>query len=160
VKQIKLLIAPLALLVAAAGPAPQAQGDAAQRVRADVEFLSSDLLEGRDTGSRGYDIGAAYVASQFRAIGLKPGGTDGGWYEKVPFRRAVHDGTPQATLAIGRQAIALKPATDFAVRPSLTQQARIIDAPLVFVGHGISDPKLGIDEYAGLDVRGKIVVAV
>jgi hypothetical protein len=154
-----LLVAPLALLIAAAPP-PPAENSAAQRVQADVEFLASDLLEGRDTGSKGYDIGASYVASQFRAIGLKPGGTDGGWYEQVPFRRASHAAPPQAALMVGRRSTPLAYQKDFAARPSLTQQDRKIDAPLVFVGHGVSDPKLGIDDYAGLDVRGKVVVAI
>ena len=158
-KYPRLLIIPLALVFAAAAPAQQPDSAAAQRVRADVEFLSSDLLEGRDTGSRGYDIGASYVTSQFRAIGLKPGGTGGGWYEQVPFRRATHQAAPQAALAIGGESVALSPGTDIAVRPSLTEQIRNVDAPLVFVGHGISDSKLGIDDYSGLDVRGKIVVA-
>jgi hypothetical protein len=160
VKALKFILVPLALLATAAAPAPQADIAAAQRVRADVEFLASDLLEGRDTGSKGYDIGASYVASRFRAIGLTPGGNAGGWYVEVPFRRAVHSGTPVAAIVTGNQAKALRSGTDFAARPSLTQQQRSIDAPLVFAGHGISDPRLGIDDYAGLDVRGKIVVVL
>jgi hypothetical protein len=161
VKFIKLIIAPLALLAIAAGPAPQpVNAGAAQRVRADVEFLASDLLKGRDTGSEGYDIGASYVVSRFRAIGLKPGGIDGGWYEQVPFRRAAHSAQPAASLMIGSRSIDLQPGTDIGVRPSLTQQQRNIDAPLIFAGHGISDPRLGIDDYAGLDARGKIVVVL
>ncbi|MCL6679478.1 M20/M25/M40 family metallo-hydrolase [Sphingomonas sp. RG327] len=160
-KSIKLMLAPLALLAAAAAPAPQAADPAAaQRVRADVEFLASDLLEGRDTGSKGYDIGASYVASQFRAIGLKPGGSDGGWFEPVPFRRTTHSAPPAASMTIGRDTVALTPSVDFAVRPSLTEQVRTVDAPLVFVGHGVSDARLAIDDYAGLDVRGKIAVAI
>lgn len=159
-KRLRLIVAPLALLLSAAAPAPQADGPAAQRVRADVEFLASDLLEGRDTGSRGYDIAAAYVASQFQAIGLKPGGTDGTWYQQVPFRRALHTEAPNASLVIGNEAVDLQIGRDFSVRPSLTQQVRQLDAPLVFVGRGISDAQLGIDDYAGLDVRGKIAVAI
>lgn len=158
-KTLKLLIAPLALLVAAAAPAPVQTG-AAQRVRADVEFLASDLLEGRDTGSKGYDIGASYVASRFRAIGLAPGGTDGGWYVDVPFRRAVHAAPPALAIAFGDRVKAFRSTSDFAVRPSLTQQQRSIDAPMIFAGHGISDPRLEIDDYAGLDVRGKVVVVL
>jgi hypothetical protein len=157
---LRLLLAPLALLAAAAAPAQQSIDDgAAQRVRADVEFLASDLLEGRDTGSRGYDIGAIYVASQFRAIGLQPGGTNGGWFQQVPFRRASHSEAPKASLVIRNEVVKLEDGA-FGARPSLTQKQRNIDAPLVFVGHGVSDPKLGIDDYAGLDVRGKIVVAL
>lgn len=159
-KSLKFIAAPLAFLLVAASPAPQVDPGAAQRVRADVEFLASDLLEGRDTGSRGYEIGAAYVASQFRAIGLQPGGTNGGWYLEVPFRRATHAAAPQASITIGKDAIALAAGSDFAARPSLTQQTRNIDAPLVFVGHGISDSHVGVDDYAGLDVRGKVVVAI
>jgi hypothetical protein len=154
------MLAALALLLAAAAPsAAQADSAAADRLRADVEFLASDLLEGRDTGSRGYDIAAAYVASQYRAIGLKPGGPGGSWFLQVPLRRAFHAGPAQASIVAGRDTIALGPA-DFVARPSLTRQVRTIDAPLVFVGHGISDPVLGIDDYAGLDLRGKIAVAI
>ncbi len=158
-KSLKLMLAPLALVAAAAAPAPQiVDPGATQRVRADVEFLASDLLEGRDTGSKGYEIGASYVASQFRAIGLQPGGSNGGWYEQVPFRRAVHAEPPTASLLVGNDWVKLTPAVDFAVRASIAQQSRDFDLPLVFVGHGISDAKLGIDDYAELDVRGKIVV--
>lgn len=156
----KLLLAPLALAAAAAAPAAQPADAAAQRVRADVEFLASDLLEGRDTGSRGYDIAAAYVASQFRAIGLQPGGTNGSWYQQVPFRRSWHGGAPAGALIAGGKRNELRPGTDFAVRPSLKEKDRRIEAPLVFAGHGISDAKLGIDEYAGIDARGKIVVVL
>ncbi|HWI76616.1 MAG TPA: M20/M25/M40 family metallo-hydrolase [Sphingomicrobium sp.] len=159
-KALKFVLGPLALLATAAAPAPQADTAAAQRVRADVEFLASDLLEGRDTGSKGYDIGASYVASRFRAIGLTPGGKDGSWYVQVPFRRAAHAATPTAALVIGNGARGLRSGSDFAVRPSLTQQQRSIEAPLVFAGNGISDARLGIDDYSGLDVRGKIVVVL
>ena len=159
-RAIKFVLGPLALLATAAAPAPQADTAAAQRVRADVEFLANDLLEGRDTGSKGYDIGASYVVSRFRAIGLTPGGTDGGWYVQVPFRRATHAATPALAIAFGDRVKAFRSGSDFAVRPSLTQQQRSIDAPLVFAGHGISDPRLGIDDYAGLDVRGKVVVVL
>ena len=101
--RLRLALAPFAaLLLGAAAPAPLPDAAAADRVRADVEFLASDLLEGRDTGSRGYDVAAAYVASRFRAIGLKPGGTNGSWYQQVPFRRSSHKAPPQASLAIGR----------------------------------------------------------
>jgi Zn-dependent M28 family amino/carboxypeptidase len=157
---LKFAAAPLALLLVAAAPPAPSETAAAQRVRADVEFLASDLLQGRDTGSVGYDIGASYVASQFRAIGLTPGGTGGGWYEQVPFRRSVHAAAPTAALVAGGQTVTLEPKKDIAVRPSLIEQSRHIDAPLVFAGHGLSDRRLGIDDYSGLDVRGKIVVVM
>ncbi|HET9810129.1 MAG TPA: M20/M25/M40 family metallo-hydrolase [Sphingomicrobium sp.] len=158
----RLVLAPLvvALLGASAFAYPAPTSSAAQRVRADVEYLAGDALEGRGTGSRGYEMAAAYVASQFRAIGLKPGGADGQWYLDVPFRQAWHAEAPRAALTIRGRELVLRAQADFAVRPSLTSQARRLAAPLVFVGHGISDSTLGIDDYAGLDLRGKIAVAL
>lgn len=162
-KYSRLKLAALALLLAAASAPPEpvqpASTAAAERVRGDVEFLASDLLEGRDTGSKGYAIAASYVATQFRSIGLKPAGSDKGWYQQVPFRRAFLAGPAQASITVGGKTIQL-PAGEFGARPSLTQQVRSIDAPLVFAGHGVGDPRIGIDDYAGLDVRGKIVVVL
>jgi hypothetical protein len=125
-----------------------------------VEFLASDLLEGRDTGTRGYELAAAYVVSQFRAIGLQPGGTEGSWYQQVPFRRATHAAPASATLTMGDQALELLSGRDFGIRPSLEVADRSIDAGLVFAGRGISDERLGIDDYAGIDPSGKIVVVL
>lgn len=154
-----------ALLIGASAPAQVAapvtsETAAADRLRGHVEFLASDLLEGRDTGSRGHEIAAAYVAAEFSKLGLQPGGTNGSWYVQVPFRRASHAGLPTVRLVRDGQAVELTSGRDVGLRPSLTERARLIDAGLVFAGHGISDPQLGIDEYAGLDVRGKIVVAL
>src|SRR3954465_4493897 len=60
-----------------------------ERFRAHVEFLADDLLEGRDTGSRGHEIAARYVASEFDADGLKPGGAAGGWYQQVMLQKTT-----------------------------------------------------------------------
>lgn len=153
-----------ALLVFAATASAQApstiEQDIARRVRADVEFLSSDGLEGRDTGSKGYVIAADYVASQFRAIGLEPGGDKGSWFQQVPFRRASHDKPPVLSMTIGRQQISLDPAKDATVRPSVTEKSRNISAGFVFVGYGLKDARYGIDDYRGLDLKGKIAVAM
>ena len=94
----------------------------ARRVRADVEFLASDSLEGRDTGSKGYAIAADYVASQFRAIGLEPAGEKGSWFQQVPFRRASFDKPPTLTLTVGGKRIALEQGKDAALRPSVTDK--------------------------------------
>ena len=154
---LRLAAVPLALLLAAAAvPADEA---AADRVRGHVQFLASDELEGRDTGSRGFAVAAQYVAAQFTSLGLKPGGTDGGWYLKVPFRRASHSSPPQVRLRVGNRTTLLAPGVDVALQPSLLEQNRSIDAGLVFVGYGLSEPALRLDDYAGLDVRGKIAVA-
>lgn len=64
------------------------------RFRAHVEFLADDLLEGRETGTRGYDIAARYVATQFEAYGLKPGGENGNWYQPVTFQLTTRGSEP------------------------------------------------------------------
>ena len=152
---------PFALaLIGAAPPAAAATSAAAERLRAHVEFLSSDLMEGRETGTRGHEIAASYVASQFTALGLKPGGDNGSWYQQVPFRRATVKDTPSITYRAGGTSMTLKQGADIAIRPSLVKAETAVDAGLAFVGFGISDPVLGIDDYAGVDVRGKIVVAL
>lgn len=154
-------IAPFAALVlAAAAPAqPEAELQAsADRVRAHVEFLADDLLEGRATGTRGHELAALYVASQFRALGLRPAGVGGSWYQRVPFRRATHEGTPSVTLTLGGKATALRWGSDVALRPSLGERQQSLRTNLVFAGHGIRDRALGMDDFRGLDVRGKTVV--
>jgi hypothetical protein len=155
------LLLPLAALSVAAAPAPAPQpvdAAAAARVRGHIEFLADDLLEGRGTGTRGHEIAAAYVASQFRALGLHPAGDDGSWYQWVPLRRArLVEGKSSIAMATDG---AFAPVSEFelGLRPSLTEKSRAIDAGMVFVGYGLSDARLGLDDYAGLDVRGKIVV--
>ncbi|MGH6784203.1 MAG: M28 family metallopeptidase, partial [Sphingomicrobium sp.] len=143
----------------AADPAP-ADARVAQRVRADVEFLASDSLEGRDTGTRGHTVAADYVAAQFRAIGLEPAGDKGGWFQQVPFRRASFDKPPRLTLTFRGKAVDLVQGTDAALRPSATVKAIRQQAGFMFVGYGLKDARLGFDDYRGLDVRGKIVVVL
>ena len=160
-KLSRFSFAALAALLIGAAPADRsAEHAAAQRIRAHVEFLASDLLEGRDTGSHGHEIAANYVASEFRQLGLTPGGPNGSWFVQVPFRRASLEGTPRIALTAGGRTTQLVIGKDAAVRPSLIDQQVSLAAPMVFVGYGISDRRLGIDDYAGLDVRGKIVVGL
>ena len=164
----KLAFAPLYLLFLGAAPAPPAQPPAATpaeqiamaSVRAHVEFLADDLLEGRDTGSRGHAIAARYVASRFREMGLEPGGTNGSWFIDVPLRRATNAATPTVSITTPGGTQALRWGTDVSLRPSLTEAHRALTAPLVFVGYGLDEPLLGLDDYHGLDVRGVIVVAL
>lgn len=158
-RRTRFLAATLALFAVAAAPAPVAGSDSASRIRAHVEYLADDHLQGRDTGSVGYALAADYVAGQFRALGLQPG-ANGSWYQQVPFRHATNARPPTIKLTVGGKTVRLTSGKDFALLPSVSEKSRLIDAPLVFVGHGISEPRLGIDEYAGLDVRGKLAVVL
>src|SRR4051794_32405715 len=151
--------ASLFLVLAAAAPAQPPAGPtfSADRFKAHVAFLADDRLEGRDTGSRGHEIAAAYVASQFMALGLKPGGEDGGWFQYVPFRSATLAGTPTIAITGPGGTLALDNGKGAIVGASLSEEKQDVSAPVVFAGYGVDAPKLGMDDYKGLDVRGKIV---
>jgi Zn-dependent M28 family amino/carboxypeptidase len=133
-----------------------AQTFSPERIRADVAFLADDLLEGRGTGTRGYDLAARYVASRLEGMGLKPGGADGSWYQDIPFVSASLDPAVPSAVTIAGQRF----SQGNHVIVSSTVAAPKIDetAEAVFVGYGLEDQSVGLDDYRGLDVRGKIVV--
>lgn len=125
-------------------------------MRAHVEFLASDVLEGRETGTRGYDIAAEYVATRFRAIGLQPPSADG-WFQQVPFGSALVDDA-KSTFTIGGQSFTNR--KDVLFGPARKEGTDTNQAQVVFVGYGIDDPKNGHNDYRGLDVKGKIVAVL
>ena len=131
-------------------------------IRAHTSYLADDLLEGRDAGTRGYDLAAGYVRAQFEAMGLEPAGEDGGYYQQVPLRRARLDEQESSIVLIDAAggAGALRYGDDFVLRPSFAEEESRVRAPLVFVGYGIHAPELDHDDYDGVDVEGKIVVYV
>jgi Peptidase family M28 len=141
---------------AAARPAAAAPEFSPASFRSHVAFLADDKLEGRDTGSRGFDLAALYVASRFEALGLKPAG-QAGWYQQVPFLETRLSGEP-GSLAIGDRRFVHGQEVVLSPTPDSTPVA--VDAPAVFVGYGLEAPQIGIDDYKGLDVRGKIVVVL
>jgi hypothetical protein len=137
-------------------PAPPPASDfSADAFRAHVTFLSDDLLEGRDTGSRGYDIAARYVATQFAALGLRPG-NEGSWYQPVQFIRFGLAGAP--TMSVGGHIFTH--GREMVMRASPDPAPLAIEAPLVFAGYGLDMPARGFDDYRGLDVSGRIVVVL
>ncbi|MEA2998215.1 MAG: hypothetical protein QOK17_48 [Sphingomonadales bacterium] len=154
--------AALSLVLSAAAPAETAAGPtfSADRFKAHVAFLADDRLEGRDTGSRGHEIAATYVASQFIALGLRPGGEDGGWFQWVPLRSAILSGTPTITVAGPSGTQAVENGKGAIVGGSLSEEKQDVSAPIVFAGYGLDAPRLGMDDYKGLDVRGRIVAVL
>jgi hypothetical protein len=141
--------------------------EAAQRtiraaaVRAHMRFLSDSLLEGRYPGTRGYEIAARYVASQMEAMGLQSAGEQGTWFQKVPFLRAANDGSKSSLVLFnGTREVALKDQEDYIFYSEVTHTDGAVEAPVVFVGYGITAPELNYDDYAGVDVRGKIVAMI
>ena len=132
----------------------------AESIRAHLEFLADDLLEGREAGTRGYDITAGYVASQFKQIGLAPAG-DEEYFQAVPLRRSLLV-TNSVTLQVQRagKSVTFTEADHVAARPSATEADQKVEARCAFAGYGIVSPEHGIDDYKGLDVRGKFVVVL
>ena len=135
----------------------------ADRVKADVTFLADDLLEGRDTGSRGHEIAARFVAQRFAALGLTPLGDrkDGkaDWLQQITFQKTERVDAPAGITVSGPVGSAtFAQAVDSLVGLSATEPKLDVSAPLVFVGYGLSNARLKLDDYAGLDVKGKIVV--
>ncbi len=132
-----------------------------ERFRSHVEFLADDLLEGRDTGSRGHEIAARYVASQFEAAGLVPGGDQDTWYQRVTLQqtqRGARRGSVTIAGPAGEQNF--EHTANVLVRMNGREPTQDVSAALVFVGYGIEDKLLGLNDYRGLNVKGKIVVAL
>lgn len=153
----------------AAGPA-EPLGDAADRAMssiaasslgAHVAFLASPALEGRGLGERGLDAATEYAAAQLKLAGIAPFGTagdDASYVQLVPIRRLSGAG---GALEIERRDGGQRARRLFAHGVDCVVSAappQTIEAAVVFAGYGIREPKLGRDDYAGLDVRGKIVL--
>jgi len=127
----------------------------AVNIEAHIRFLASDYLAGRDAGSDGYEIAANYVASQMRLLGLQPAGDNGSYFAAVPmhdihadtdFNQMVFDGTTYAN------------GEDIVIWPNPSVQEAEVTGELVFAGYGVVSPDRGHDDYADIDVEGKIVV--
>ena len=140
-------------------PTAAVAGITADRMRAHMSFLADDLLEGRGTGTRGYDDAAQYVAEQMQALGLEPGGR-GGYLQPVPFLRGEVQLTQCAfELRRGNDSVPLEVGRDVLLSPDYLRPKWTTEAGLVFVGYGVSAPEMGYDDYGGIDVRGKVLVS-
>jgi Zn-dependent M28 family amino/carboxypeptidase len=152
-------------------PVPQAaalhaaeQSIDAEKIRAHVRFLADDLLEGRGPGLRGAELAAKYIATQFALDGLKPGGDNGSYLQQIAFVgvKAIPAQTSFEFVPLhGNGApISLTYGDDYTVSNQQHRPVAEIDAPLVFVGYGVTAPEFGWDDYAGVDVKGKVIVCI
>lgn len=148
------------------GLSPVARAAAAsidpERIRAHVRFLSLDLLEGRGPGTRGAELAAEYIGTQFALAGLKPSGDNGSYFQKVPLY-AVHtdeDKTKFAFVPANGQPVDLAYSSEIVAKDQTGQSSADIDAPIVFVGYGIHAPEYNWDDYAGVDVKGKVALVI
>src|SRR6201996_4904222 len=133
-----------------------------QKIGAHVRFLASDLLEGRGPGTRGGQLAAEYIATQFALAGARPAGENGTYFQKVPLM-AVHtevDKTSFTLVPTSGAPIHLKYGEEYLTKDQTGAPSVDIDAPIVFVGYGIDAPEYHWNDYAGMDVKGKILLVI
>jgi Zn-dependent M28 family amino/carboxypeptidase len=136
-----------------------------EKIRAHVKFLADDLLEGRGPGLRGSEIAAKYVAAQFELDGLKPGGDHGTYFQMVKFVgvKAIPEKTHYRLVPTpggNGTPIDLKYGEDYTANNQQHLPFAAFTAPIVFVGYGVTAPEFGWDDYAGVDVKGKVVLCI
>ncbi len=147
----------MGLLLSTTAHAQQAPQFSADRIRADVTYLADDLLEGRNAGTRGYDIAAKFVAGRYSALGLQPA-NNGSYLQDVPFVIATLKPDAKNAVGIGDRTFINGEDVVLSGTSVYPDQSETFD--VVFVGYGFEDRRYGFDDYAGLDVRGKVVAVL
>src|SRR5262245_19678867 len=150
------------------------------RLKKDIFFLASDECEGRGPTTKGINTAAQYIADQFKAAGLKPGGKDGSWFQPFTIPGATLRGTAKLVLhgPLGQE-IVLTQGEHF--QPlGVSHSASLKEVPVVFAGYGLSNvktaarpaprtdrkeppdepPEFPYDDYKGLDVSEKVVIVL
>jgi Zn-dependent M28 family amino/carboxypeptidase len=154
--------APASISAQQASPSGQAASSVARAVdgkvlRAHVEFLADDALEGRKPGTRGGELAAKYIAAQFARLGLQPAGDGGTYYHQVPIITL----TPQPSVKVGGATPSeLAYRSDYVLWSMRNDSTVNAKSDLVFVGYGIVAPEYDWNDYEGVDVKNKIVVAL
>ncbi|MEZ5291906.1 MAG: M28 family metallopeptidase [Vicinamibacterales bacterium] len=142
------------------GIATALNGIAADRVKQHMSILADDKLEGRGLGSPGYEGALQYVESELTSYTLAPAGENGGFRQRVPLRNSVvvqRGSSMSVRSPKGRKTLTYAKDYLLAADP-LREDVAIDDAPVVFVGYGVSAPALGYDDYgSGVDVKGKVI---
>ncbi|WP_235938703.1 M28 family metallopeptidase [Thalassotalea algicola] len=164
-----MLKAPVALILAAGlvacnQPAEQVSTPTYPQVnenniKAHVTFLADDTLKGRDTGSEGYQVAANYVKSYFKQYGLTPMGEHDTFEQDVTFRKAfLEENGAGLTISTASGEHSLTFPEQFIAGGSALSTESSVDAETVFVGYGVVNKEFGLNDYEGLDVKGKVVV--
>ena len=161
---LPLLVVGLLLQLFAAEPqlfAAEKVAASEERLSKSVGYLASDELEGRGPGTKGIDKAADFLAEEFKKLGLRTDWIDGGPFQKFPINLSSELGAKEknrltivgpggeTTLEMGKQ-----------FNPLAAGGSNTVEAPLVFAGYGITSKDPEYDDYAGLDVKGKVVVLI
>ncbi len=150
------LLLGLALLISACGGTgePVSPQIDPERIAAHVRFLSHDLLEGRGVGGRAEGLTTEYLAAQLALAGAEPGAVDGTYFQRVPLVEIKAQPSSRVAVA-GRD---LRHLDEYVGNNERQTGREVIDAELVYVGHGIVAPEFGWDDYKDVDVSGKVVL--
>ncbi|MDZ4375499.1 MAG: peptidase M20, partial [Phenylobacterium sp.] len=139
----------------------------AQRVLRDTQVLSSDAFEGRGPATPGEVKTVAYLIEQMKAAGLEPAGDPlpGGaraWTQDVPLARFTTKGPVAVSVTAGGATRTWTQGEEVAIRAAQTgvERLTIKDAPVVFVGYGVSAPERNWDDFKGLDLKGKVALVL
>jgi Zn-dependent M28 family amino/carboxypeptidase len=146
----------LLLLTAAADPKPPILSP--ERIKADIRVLSADDFHGRGPTQVGEAVTLSFLERRFAQLGLKPAG-DEGYRQRVPLLRWTRT-AGRFSLDLGGKTRVLMPGVEISATSRIVGPSSLTQAQVVFVGYGVVEPSLGYDPYRGLDVRGKVVVAL
>ena len=155
----------IGVLLAGAGFAQQGGGVASiteHEISAHINYLASDLLEGREAGEKSETYAAAYIAAQFADAGLQPVGDDNSYFQNFQLTYSDLGEANFIELSSNNNGANItrffQMNDDFFIFPFSASQKVV--APLAFAGYGITAPELGYDDYKNIDVRGKIVLVM
>jgi len=159
--RLPMAILAFAASTALADAAPPALSPAATQWWADITALANDGMEGRLTGSPGYLRAAQYVISRFKAEGLQPAGTQG-YLQPVAFEQQLIDQSASTLELVSADGsvVPLNVGRDSRISAGGAPAPNNIDVPLVFLGYGLHLPAQGADDFAGMDLKGKIAVVL
>ncbi len=149
----------LAGMLAAFTLAAQTTHVSGEKMRAHVKYLSSDELEGRGVGTKGGKLATSYIAAQLQTEGVQPGGENGSYFQRVPL--VGSETQSDASLSVTGTSsgpMNFQFVKDFVGTAFSQKSTNEFDAEAVFVGHGISAPEYGWDDYKGEDLKGKVLV--
>jgi Peptidase family M28/PA domain len=159
-RRVLLLVLLLAPALTAATPAIDAE-----RLIGHIQFLASDDLKGRASGSPELERAADYIAQQFKDIGLAPGGENGTWFEPFELVAGLTAGEGNSLVVSDKaQSIRFTLGSSYYPLSTVPNESPTIPStreeklPLVFAGYGLSAPDERYDDYDGLDVNGKAVI--
>jgi hypothetical protein len=131
------------------------------RVLQDIRKLSSDEFEGRAPGSKGEALTIGYLTDQLKAIGLEPGNPDGTWIQKVGLVGIKPEPVGGFVVKSGAKSHEFNINKDVVVfSKRVTDEVKLEDSDMVFVGYGVQAPELNLDDFQGMDVKGKTIVVL